>query len=698
MQKKTLVFLFGGMVALLIWAVGLHIPSLFKSNLIGGPSSNYAVVLDTVNDVPPTEICFVGPVTIVGHFTLTHPVGQVSQYNVEIDWGDGTLENSKDSPDSVVLTQTLNDTNLDIYEFEFTASHIATSVITSISLHLFHTQAPGNEGDSDSLYTSSVCIAPPTMAVLNVKKEVSNTNGGTASPIDFPLHLKDAGTDVAESPFNADDSTGKDFLIVPDAGPYVLSEDLSLFPNYEQTDITGDCSSDGSIVLTANNNYSCTISNSDMAVVVIPVTHTIVASAGSNGSLTPAGSTSIALGSDQSYTITPASGYHVLDVLVDSVSVGAVTSFSFTNVTSDHTISATFAQDSGGSPPPPPVNHLPVASNASVVVTKDTPHSIVLSASDTDGDTLSYSIVSGPQGGTPGILGTISGNTVTYTPATGFTGSDSFTFNVNDGHGNSNTATISITVEASGGGPTNHLPVANNASQAVTKNISQTITLSASDSDNDALTYSIVSGPQGSTPGTLSIISGNTLTYTPAANFTGADSFTFHVYDGQGYSNTATITITISSPSGGGGGGGSNGGGNNGSNITTVTTTTTPATSNYSSQDCTKELYLSKYLRFGYENDPAAVAKLQLFLNKILGTTIPVVGVFGPLTEAGVRTFQALHADTILTPWGLFNPTGIAYITTINEINNENCPALHLPIPSNLIPWEENPLVPKKLP
>ena len=48
-------------------------------------------------------------------------------------------------------------------------------------------------------------------------------------------------------------------------------------------------------------------------------------------------------GADQTFTITPATGYHVADVLVDGVSVGAVTSYTFTNVTADHTIAATFA-------------------------------------------------------------------------------------------------------------------------------------------------------------------------------------------------------------------------------------------------------------------------------------------------------------------------------------------------------------------
>ena len=48
-------------------------------------------------------------------------------------------------------------------------------------------------------------------------------------------------------------------------------------------------------------------------------------------------------GASQTFTITPDTGYHVADVLVDGVSVGAVTSYTFTNVTANHTIAASFA-------------------------------------------------------------------------------------------------------------------------------------------------------------------------------------------------------------------------------------------------------------------------------------------------------------------------------------------------------------------
>ncbi len=76
-----------------------------------------------------------------------------------------------------------------------------------------------------------------------------------------------------------------------------------------------------------------------------PDTLTITASAGPHGSITPEGLVSFVYGSDQSFTITPDAHYHVKDVLVDGVSVGPVTSYTFREVTIDHSITASFAVD-----------------------------------------------------------------------------------------------------------------------------------------------------------------------------------------------------------------------------------------------------------------------------------------------------------------------------------------------------------------
>ena len=89
----------------------------------------------------------------------------------------------------------------------------------------------------------------------------------------------------------------------------------------------------------------------------------------------------------------------------------------------------------------------PVAADRSAIVQANTATEITLDASDADGDTLTYTVLSQPLNGT--LTG--NGSMVTYTPTPGYSGPDSFTFRVNDGVMDSRVATVSITVNA---GPT----------------------------------------------------------------------------------------------------------------------------------------------------------------------------------------------------------------------------------------------------
>jgi len=92
--------------------------------------------------------------------------------------------------------------------------------------------------------------------------------------------------------------------------------------------------SDG--IITVTQSFTITVTS------ITPETYTITASAGSHGSISPSGNVTVNQGSDKSFTITPDSGYSIDDVLVDGSSVGAVSSYIFSNVNENHTISATF--------------------------------------------------------------------------------------------------------------------------------------------------------------------------------------------------------------------------------------------------------------------------------------------------------------------------------------------------------------------
>ena len=83
--------------------------------------------------------------------------------------------------------------------------------------------------------------------------------------------------------------------------------------------------------------------------------------------------------------------------------------------------------------------------------------------------------------------------------------------------------------------------------------------------------------------------------------------------------------------------------------------------------------YLKDYLKFGENNDPAEVLKLQGFLIAFEGLNIQLTGVFDQATFDAVSNFQEKYKEEILAPWGYSNPTGYVYITTKNKINEIFC-------------------------
>jgi len=179
------------------------------------------------------------------------------------------------------------------------------------------------------------------------------------------------------------------------------------------------------------------------------------------------------------------------------------------------------------------VNTPPVADPKTVTTAQDTPVWITLSGSDSDGDTVTYAVESQP------AHGSLSGSApdLTYTPDTGYQGSDSFTYTVSDGQMDSAPATVSITVTEEANTP----PTAESITTSTTQETAVPVALKGSDADGDELTYSVVGRPaHGGLTGT-----GPFLTYTPYSGYSGPDSFTYKVGDGRADSETATVSITV---------------------------------------------------------------------------------------------------------------------------------------------------------
>jgi len=131
---------------------------------------------------------------------------------------------------------------------------------------------------------------------------------------------------------------------------YNTTQTITITPNsgYNVSDVKVDGTSVGAVTSYTFNNVAAnhTISATFAATTS---SYDITASAASGGSISPAGTVTISGGASKSFTITPNSGYKVADVKVDGTSVGAVSSYTFSNVTANHTISATFTSTTSSS-------------------------------------------------------------------------------------------------------------------------------------------------------------------------------------------------------------------------------------------------------------------------------------------------------------------------------------------------------------
>jgi VCBS repeat-containing protein len=179
------------------------------------------------------------------------------------------------------------------------------------------------------------------------------------------------------------------------------------------------------------------------------------------------------------------------------------------------------------------VNHAPVANNKSVGGVGNATIPVTVSATDSDGDTLTYRVTANPAHGS--VTGT--GPNFVYTHTPGYHGPDSFSFVANDGTVDSAPAVVSITVWSA----TNHAPSAEDQWVYADEDTNAEFTLLAGDQDGDVLTYRIVTPPSH---GTLHGTAPN-LIYTPDPDFNGWDYFTFVASDGMYDSYEATMNFWI---------------------------------------------------------------------------------------------------------------------------------------------------------
>ena len=226
----------------------------------------------------------------------------------------------------------------------------------------------------------------------------------------------------------------------------------------------------------------------------------------------------VVIGKDGSYSYTPNADFNGKDSFTYTINDGqggVITQTATVNVTA--------------------VNDAPVSENTTIAATEDTvAEGQLATATDVDGDTLTYVIASAAKNGTAVVN---KDGSYTYTPNANFNGKDSFTYTVTDGT-ETITKTANITVAS-----VNDVPVSKDSIIAATEDTVATGKLeAATDADGDALTYAIATGAAN---GKVVIGKDGSYSYTPNANFNGKDTFTYTINDGQGGVITQTATVNV---------------------------------------------------------------------------------------------------------------------------------------------------------
>ncbi len=214
-----------------------------------------------------------------------------------------------------------------------------------------HSTDDGNTGSNGSRWSTwwaSVGGTAPVVPTVTIDPGPSLPEGNSGTtPFDFTVRLSAATTQPVTVQYQTVDGTAT----VANNDYQPLNTSLTIPAGATTGTITvsvvGDtlCEPDETfgVSLTSATNGTLGSTVSSTGTILNDDSKTIAASAGTGGTISPTGLLTVGCFGSQSFSITPSTGYQVADVLVDGVSVGAVTSYGFTNVTTSHSIAASFA-------------------------------------------------------------------------------------------------------------------------------------------------------------------------------------------------------------------------------------------------------------------------------------------------------------------------------------------------------------------
>ncbi|MEI8184377.1 MAG: InlB B-repeat-containing protein, partial [Actinomycetes bacterium] len=213
---------------------------------------------------------------------------------------------------------------------------------------------PTKSGSVFSNWSTAVNGSGGTAYASSATFPASGTVSGNATlyaqwtPLTYSITYYDSNTASAAG---ADGGNAPATQSGSGVGSISLNQNTLSLSNYA---FSGWATSNGSTTVAYSDSGTVTI-DTNTVLALYPVwirTYTITASADVNGTISASGTTTVNSGSNQSYTFSPVSGFKISDVLVDGVSQGAITSYTFTNVVANHTISVVFEKISTSAPAP----------------------------------------------------------------------------------------------------------------------------------------------------------------------------------------------------------------------------------------------------------------------------------------------------------------------------------------------------------
>lgn len=534
-----------------IWPTGITLdPATGAVSVASGTTpGTYTISYQLCDRMSPAN-CSIGTVTITVTVSNTAPV-------ITSNGGGATAVISVPEGSTSVTTVTATDSDKPAQTLTYTITggadaakftiNPATGVLTFVKVPDF--ESPTDAG-SNNVYNLVVTVTDSGAGNLtdtqSIAVNVTNVNESpvaSASPVttpeDTPVNGRIDATDI--------DGDLLSFAVTaaPLHGSVVVNADgtytYTPAPNYNGTDsfVVRVCDN-GTPVLCTTVTVNVTITPVNDSPVPIspqittpentPVSGKVIVTDPEGDALTfskagdPAHGT-VTVNADGTFTYVPALDYYGADSFLVRVCDNGTPSMCSTVAVNVTVIKVD---------QPPKAKPLNVATDQNKALLGSIP------ATDREGDPISFTMESNVSHGTVSLN---ADGSFVYTPAKDYVGTDSFTVKICDWGSTTrcSSATVNITVNK-----VNHAPEAIALPVTTTPKTPVNGTITATDVDGDALTFSKASDPAH---GTVVVNANGTYTYTPSDSYSGPDSFSVEVSDGKGGKTTVVINITVTAPS-----------------------------------------------------------------------------------------------------------------------------------------------------